>query len=266
MYSDFHVHTAFSSDSEAAPEAQLEKAVSLGMKEICFTDHQDLDFPPGELDFLLDTPAYVPAVQQLQNAWEGRIQLRLGVELGLQPHLGSRLPEYVDAYPFDFVIGSTHVSRRLDPYEPAFFQGIAEEDAYRLYFEEELENLRKYDCFDVAGHIDYVLRYGAHGGDRDPLDAYGDVLDEILRTLIDKGKGLECNTAGLRSRCGVTNPSPSVLLRYREMGGEILTLGSDAHDPKDLGSRFPELRDLLAACGFRYYTVFRERKPYFLPL
>ncbi len=266
MYCDFHVHTAFSSDSEAAPETQLEQAVLLGMEEICLTDHQDFDFPPGDLDFLLDTPFYVPAVQRLQRTYEGKLQLRLGVELGLQPHLSTQLPVYVDAYPFDFVIGSTHLSRRLDPYEPEFFQGITEAEAYRTYFEEELENLRQFHCFDVAGHLDYVLRYGKTGGDRDPMDAYGDVLEEILRTLIDKGKGLECNTAGFRSRCGVPNPSPSVLLRYREMGGEILTLGSDAHDPKDLGSHFGELRDLLAACGFRYYTVFRERKPYFLPL
>lgn len=266
MYSDFHVHTSFSSDSETPPEKQIEKAISLGMKTLCLTDHQDFDFPPGEYDFLLDTDQYMQKVLPLREKYQGKIQLCIGVELGLQTHLGEKLPAYIAQYPFDFVIGSTHVSRRLDPYEKEFFEGISEKDAYRIYFEEELENLRQYDCYDVAGHIDYVIRYGPAKAACYFYEAYGDLLDEILRTLIDKGKGLECNTSGIRAGLGFPNPHPDVLLRYRELGGEILTLGSDAHAEEQVGGNFDMLKGLLASCGFRYYTVFEGRKPRFLPL
>ena len=95
---------------------------------------------------------------------------------------------------------------------------------------------------------------------------YGDVLEEILRTLIEKGKGLECNTNGLRVGLGAPNPSLEILKRYREMGGEILTIGSDSHFPEYLGYGFDRVGDMLKSCGFQYYTVFVNRKPEFLPL
>lgn len=266
MYPDFHIHTSFSSDSETDPECQIQKAISLGMDTICLTDHQDFDFPPGEYDFLFDTDAYFQKLAVLKETYQKQIRLCIGVELGLQPHLKQQLPEYVSRYLFDFVIGSTHVSRRLDPYEKEFFEGLSEERAYRLYFEEELENLKTYDCYDVAGHIDYVVRYGPTKAACYSYAKQKDVLDEILRTLIDKGKGLECNTSGLRSGLDFPNPHPDLLRRYREMGGEILTLGSDAHAPANIGEDFQRMKELLIHCGFRYYTIFQNRKPEFRSL
>ena len=266
MYSDFHIHTGWSSDSETPPEAQIERALALGMTEICFTDHQDFGFPPGDLDFLFDTGKYLPAMTDLRQRYAGRIRVNIGVELGLQPHLGEQLAEYAGRYPFDFIIGSTHIARRMDPYDRIFFEGISEEEAYRSYFEEELENLTKYDCYDVAGHIDYVVRYGPNQNRNYSYRRYVDVLDAILRTVIDRGKGIECNTNGIRVGLGEPNPSWDILRRYRELGGEILTLGADAHEPAHLGYAFDTIGDRLKECGFRYYTVFHGREPEFRPL
>ena len=267
MYSDSHCHTSFSSDSETAPEKQIRQAIRLGMEQLTITDHYDMDFPPGDLDFIFDPAPYFQTLEKLREKYADRIRLVIGVELGLQPHLAKELPAFTAAWPFEFIIGSTHLLDRIDPYyTDQMMQGRTEEQAYRTYFEGELENLRVLDCYDVAGHLDFVVRYGPSRNRFYTWERYGDILEEILRILISKGKGLEVNTAGFRNDLGEPNPMSSVLARYRELGGEILTIGSDAHVAEDLGSHFGELKDLLTGLGFRYYTVFRDRKPVFLPL
>ena len=161
MIADSHFHTSFSSDSETDPRRQIERGIALGMKQMTVTDHHDPDFPPGEFDFLLDMDAYMSGMGALREEYQDRVDLGIGLELGLQPHLGTLPGELVDSYPFDFVIGSTHVTRHIDPWErEKLIEGITEEEAYRIYFEEELTNLAQFDCYDVAGHLDYVVRYG----------------------------------------------------------------------------------------------------------
>ena len=267
MYSDSHCHTSFSGDSDTPPRSQIEQALRLGMTALTFTDHHDEDFPPGECSFLLDFPSYGRELSALREEYRGRIDLGIGVELGLQPHLGETCDRLAASLPFDFIIGSTHVSRHLDPYErEAFMDGISEEDAYRIYFEEEWENLKKYDCYDIAGHLDYVVRYGPNRNRFYTWERYGGILDEILKTLIAKGKGIECNTAGYAAGLGYAHPMPEVWRRYRELGGELLTIGSDAVTPERLGGHFREAGDFLKSIGFRYYAVYRNRKPVFYPL
>ena len=135
-----------------------------------------------------------------------------------------------------------------------------------LYFACTLENIRSVTGFQALGHLDYVVRYG-HGREKEySYRAYADVIDEILRELICRGIALEVNSGGLKYGLGFPNPHPDVLKRYRELGGEILTLGSDAHAPEHIAYNFKETGELLKACGFRYYTIFKERKPEFLKL
>ena len=267
MISDSHVHTSFSSDSDTDPELQIRQAVRLGMKQLTFTDHYDLDFPPGELTFLFDGDAYFARMQALKEQYRDVIDIGIGVELGLQPHLLKEVPAFAAAYPFDFIIGSTHVSRHIDPYEQEqFLAGISEEEAYRIYFEEELENLSRFDCYDIAGHLDYVVRYGYTRNRFFTWEKYGDVLDAILQVLIRKDKGFECNTAGLRAGLGWPHPMPDIWRRYRELGGELLTIGSDAHTPEDLGADFETASEYLKSFGFRSYAVYRNRQPECYPL
>ena len=133
-------------------------------------------------------------------------------------------------------------------------------------FEEELKNIIAHDCFDVAGHLDFVVRYGPNKNVCYSYEKYRDVFDEILKVLVEKGKGIECNTAGFKAGLGHPHPTEAILKRYRELGGEILTLGSDAHVPEYVAYHFDQVGELLKGCGFRYYTVFKNRKPEFLPL
>ena len=265
MINDFHLHTSFSGDCHITPSVQIEKAISLGMDRICITDHHDYDVV-SDCDFTLDIPAYFPAMENLRTCYEGRIQLEIGVELGLQNHISDYLQTVSKQYPFDFIIGSNHFIDGLDPYFPLFYDGRSEREAYERFFQVSFMRVQALDCFDVLGHLDYVVRYGPNKNQEYVVTDYLEYIDPILKTLIEKGKGLECNTGGFRCGLGHPNPCEGILRRYRQLGGEILTIGSDAHQPEHVGIRFNHAADLLKDCGFRYYTVFHQRTPLFLPL
>lgn len=265
MLCDFHLHTVFSGDCDTEPYRQIEKAISLGMKRLCITDHHDYDVV-SECDFNLDLASYFPAMQRLKEQYSGQIQLEIGIELGLQCRIADYLKELSGKYPFDFIIGSSHFIDGLDPYYPSFFENRGEKEAYGRFFEVSLKRIQAMDCFDSYGHLDYVVRYGPNQNREYRIKDYLDYIDPILKTLIEKGKGLECNTGGFRYGLGHPNPCEEILCRYRELGGEIITIGSDAHSTDYVGYEFDRTAALLASCGFRYYTVYHQRKPEFLPI
>jgi histidinol-phosphatase (PHP family) len=247
----------------------VEQAMALGLTGLCFTEHMDMDYPvqeEGGPDFLLDTAAYIARFDELQKEYGSRITLRMGVELGLQPHQANRLGSYASSHPFDFIIGSSHLVHGFDPYYPAYYQGRTEEEAYREYFTSILENIRAFTDFDVYGHLDYVVRYGPNKDTCYTYEQYRDILDEILLALIGAGKGIELNTGGLKSGLRDVHPCTAVLKRYRQLGGEIITVGSDAHRPGNLADSFCRAEAVLKDCGFSYYTVFQHRQPEFIRL
>lgn len=265
---DCHMHSSFSGDSSTPMELMVESALEKGLAGICFTEHLDPDYPQEEepIDFSLDIPAYCHKLLKLREHYEGQIQIHYGIELGLQPHLASYFQELLQEHSFDFVIGSSHVVHGQDPYYPSFYQRRKEEDCYLEYFQSILENLDVFQNMDAYGHLDYVVRYGPTRNKNYTYQAYEEVLDAILQKLIDLQIGLEVNTGGFGYGLGHPNPSEEILSRYKALGGELLTIGADAHTPERVGDSFPLLAELLKKCGFRYYTVFRNRKPSFLPL
>lgn len=266
MLWDTHMHTHFSTDSNADPESMIRQAIRLGLPGICFTDHLDYDYPEEPGSFLLDLETYSQAVSGLQEHYQKQLPVRFGIELGLQPHLAERHRELLTQYDFDFVIGSSHVVHGIDPYYPAYYEGRTESAAYQEYFDSILENIAAFDDFDVYGHIDYVVRYGPNKNADYSYAKYKETIDEILKVLISKGKGIEINTAGFKYGLGHPNPTEDVLKRYRELGGEIITVGADGHKPEHIAYAFEKVPGILKNCGFRYYTVFRERKPEFIRL
>ena len=266
MLWDTHLHTSFSGDSSAVPEDMIQKAIDLGLAGICVTDHLDLDYPEEPDLFLPNLDIYVPEIHRLSEKYRNIIPIRTGIELGLQPHLAGIHRNLTAAHDFDFIIGSSHVVHGIDPYYPKYYEGRPEREAYLEYFTSIPENIRAFDDFDVYGHLDYVVRYGPNQNTGYSYDAYRDVIDVILKLLIEKGKGLEVNTAGFKYGLGHPNPTEEILKRYHEMGGEILTIGSDAHLPEHIAYAFQKMPDILRSCGFSWYTIFKKRKPEFIRL
>lgn len=264
---DSHMHTAFSTDSDAAPAAQADAAIASGLSHICITDHMDPGYPDGA--FILDLDRYYPAIRKLSAAYKGRLCIHTGIELGLRTDCQDEIERAAARYPWDFIIGSTHVVDGADPYFPEYWQGRSVNSSVRRYYEVTLQNIRTFSCFDVYGHIDYILRYiPRERRETEPyrMQDYADILDEILTELISRGKGIECNTAGFKYGLSHPNPEESILKRYLELGGTILTVGSDGHRPEHAAYDFKKIPALLKECGAKSYFLFEGRQPVKLPL
>ncbi len=265
MQADYHIHTHNSGDSTAPMKSMIESAMERGLSEICFTEHMDMDYPVSEDvpagTFDLDTKKYFEELLKYKEEYQNRITIKFGVELGLQPHLSSRIAEYVKEYPFDFIIGSAHLLDGQDPYYPVFWQGKSESEIIKRYFEYTLENINAISDFDVLGHLDYIVRYTPTKGQGYSYDKYSDIIDEILKVLISKGKGLDFNTQSLFRGGKNPNPNADILRRYKELGGRIVTFGSDAHKPDALAGCFEYAKEIALSCGFTEYYTFDKRIP-----
>lgn len=260
---DYHIHSSYSGDSQAPMEDMIKQAIALGYKNLCFTEHMDIDYPvtpesPAGI-FEVKTDSYLYDLARFKELYAGQIKLLFGIELGMQPHIMRDLARYAKSYEFDFIIASTHTVQRQDPYYPYFFENRSDEEAYRLYFTEELACMRGFTNFDVYGHIDYVIRYGKTTDQDYSYDKYADLFDKMIDRLIDMEKGIELNTGGLRKGLRDVHPCTEFLRRYRQKGGEIITIGSDAHRPEDIGAGFDRAAEILKDCGFKYYTTFDQR-------
>lgn len=266
MFYDYHTHTNFSGDSDTPIRSMLDRAVSLGLKEICITDHIDYDYPNDPDLFTFSLEEYFSTLSALKEEYKKNLDVRIGVEFGLRPHLGKCLKTLSASYPFDFIIGSSHVIDDIDPYYPAYWENKTEKEGIYQYFESILENLKTCSDFDVYGHLDYIIRYMPSGKKSYVFEDYQEILEKCLKTLISMGKGIELNTAGFKYGLSAPNPKIEVLKRYHQLGGEILTIGSDAHQPEHLAFDFHKVKPLLLECGFRYFTVFHQRKAKFIPL
>lgn len=276
IQADMHMHTWFSTDSEACPCDMADEAVRKGLKTICFTDHFDKDDLEWGEEGIFDVDAYFVEMQKLQEEYAGKLNIRIGIELGLRRYLKDYYEELTKKYPFDFVIGSVHnVPYKkdaegnilyTDPAAEKLFTDRTDKEAYRLMMETTLENVRTSDCFQTLGHLDYVVRYGKSREKEYSYTDYADIIDEILKLLIEKEKGLEVNSAGLKYGLPFAHPHPDVLKRYRELGGEIITIGADAHKPEHIAYDFAKAEEILKSCGFKYYTEFFEQKPVFKQL
>ena len=276
IQADMHMHTWFSTDSEACPRDMADEAVRKGLKTICFTDHFDKDDLEWGEEGIFDVDAYFVEMQKLQEEYAGKLNIRIGIELGLRTYLKDYYEELTKKYPFDFVIGSVHnVPYKkdaegnilyTDPAAEKLFTDRTDKEAYRLMMETTLENVRTSDCFQTLGHLDYVVRYGKSREKEYSYTDYADIIDEILKLLIEKEKGLEVNSAGLKYGLPFAHPHPDVLKRYRELGGEIITIGADAHKPEHIAYDIAKAEEILKSCGFKYYTEFFEQKPVFKQL
>ncbi len=267
MISDVHFHTFFSPDSKEDPRKYIEKAISLGMPYLCFTDHCDIDYyDENEGSFFLDKFSYFNTLYPLRDEYKKDIHVLIGVEQGLEVSKADKINNFLDNEDFDYIIGSSHMVNGVDPYYPSFFDGRTVNSALNEYFDSVIENINTFDNFDVYGHIDYVARYISDSSYEYSYEQFKEKIDYILKLLIEKGKGIEINTGGYRSKLNAPNPCVDIVKSYNKLGGKIITVGSDAHKIDDFSSDFDKIPNILSQCNFDYYNVFSKRKPVKIPL
>lgn len=263
MY-DYHMHSHVSFDTESAPADMLRAAEKAGLREICFTDHYDFNDINRSETNLFTIEEYKNAYGSLSSE---RVKIRRGVEFGLTPWNQGEMKALLSSYNFDFVIGSVHYALGCDPYYEDFWRGLDSADkAFEKYLSHMLTCVKAHTDFDVLGHLNYVCRYvcrSPHGLESKYLhyEDFRDICDEIFRELIAKGKGIEINTSGYDDY-GEFIPSPAFVRRFRELGGEIITVGSDAHFPSRVGERVSGAIEM-AKDIFGYVCTFENRKPIF---
>ncbi len=256
---DFHIHSSVSFDSTTPAKDIAAAAVAAGMREICFTDHWDCHPLPKDEHDLFSLDDYAKAYDGL--CVDGLI-IRRGVEIGLNEWNAGMCEEFLKERKFDFVIGSVHYADGYDPYYQRYWEGKTVETAYMRYLEKSLECVRIHEDYDVLGHLTYVCKspnnpFGA------PLryEECREIADEIMRILVSKGKGMEINTSGVDKGVDLL-PSIEYIKRFKELGGEIITVGSDSHDSVRIGQYCSSTIELLRDV-FGYVCTFEGRKPIF---
>lgn len=254
---DFHLHSRISFDSECPAEKIVESAEKAGLSEICFTDHYDFNDDPAKSHDLFSLDDYSKEYDQLSS---NTVKIRRGVEFGLTTWNQKKLSELIAKRKFDFVIGSIHYVGGYDPYFKEFWTHNGIDEGFEKYLLKTLECVKVHSDFDVLGHLNYVCK-SAHNPTKKPLryEDYSDICDEIMKTLAQKGKGMEINTSGV-DRVGEFLPSASFIKRFKELGGEIVTVGSDSHDTSRVGQYIPGAIELAKEI-FGYVCTFEGRNP-----
>ncbi|MBD5155128.1 MAG: histidinol-phosphatase HisJ family protein [Oscillibacter sp.] len=270
MFADYHVHTAFSDDSVYPMEDVVKDAIAMGMDELCFTDHVDYgikdDWDSGQpIRYLngqpivnVDYPRYIAEIQHMQRAYGDRIGIRMGLEFGMQVHTIPRYEALFRRFAFDFIILSIHQVDDREFWTQDFQQGRTQQEYNERYYDEMLKLVKQYKNYSVLGHIDMIVRYDKAGVY--PFEKIRPLMEEILKTVISDGKGIELNTSCHRYGLKDTTPSVEILKLYRSLGGEIITIGSDSHAPAHLGAYITEGKALLRELGFRRFCTCDKMK------
>ena len=270
---DTHNHSQFSFDGKrTSAELSARSALDKGLGGIVFTDHYDIYIPdiPGEdmprpQDF--DICAQQAELQRVQDTLGSHIKVLKGIEMGMNAGCREQAREVLERHTFDQVIASVHYLDNSDPYYGVFFEGKNWKEAYGEYLEYIYNELVLLQDFDIVGHYDYVARYAPYEQDCIRYEDFSDIFDTLFRYLIENGKALEINTKSCSGSKGrATSPDPDLLVRYREMGGEAIALGSDSHTPEGVADRFGDYASLLKSLGFRWTSHYEKRQLVQLPL
>lgn len=262
---DFHNHSNLSPDGDDSPEEMVLQAINLGMKYYAITDHLEIN-KFYDKEYLYEEPVRRASelMPQLAEKYNDKIKLLYGVELGQPLHDIELTNKMLAQYNYDFILGSCHMIKGYEDFYFLDYTVINPQNLMGRYFEEILE-MAEWNRFDSLGHLTYPLRYiTGDFGIKIDLQPYAGIIDKIFTTLIKNGKGIEINTSGLHQRIGATLPDISYIKRYRELGGEILTIGSDAHCVANLGRGINVGIAIAKEAGFDKVTYFEKRIPHFI--
>lgn len=274
MFADYHMHTYYSDDSDFEMRQAVEHAISLGLEEICFTDHVDYGIKLEYEDYSklsqdekkyrvanVNYPTYVKEIRSLKDEFKDDIEIKMGMEFGIQQHTIPAFQTLYSKYPFDFIILSCHQVEDKEFWTQDFQKGRSQDEYHQRYYQEILNVITTYKDYSVLGHLDLLKRYDEKGDY--PFEKIEDIVTEILKMVIKDGKGIEINTSSFYYGLNDLMPSRRILKLYHELGGTILTIGSDAHKEAQVGAHIKEVQEELKAMGFQYTCTFKRMKPIF---
>lgn len=259
---DSHTHSVQSPDGENTVEEMAQRAAELGICHYTITDHLEINKFYDE-EFLYEEPVRQSSiiVPQVIEKFSEVIDMHYGVELGQPLHDIELTNRMLESYNYEFIIGSCHMVKGWDDF---YYLDYKKTDPYyllELYFNEILE-MAEWGKFDVLGHLTYPLRYiTGQFGIKIDMSRYENIIDKIFATLVKNNMGIEINTSGLFNKIGVTLPDLNYVEKYKKCGGEIITIGSDAHCAKDLGRGINEGIKIAKLAGFDKIYYFKSRKP-----
>ena len=232
-----------------------EKALELGFDEICYTDHKDYDV--NDLNGI-SAEKYLKEYNEVLNKYGDKISVKLGAEFGMQIFNTDKFEKLFESLPLDFVILSFHTVDRKMLWNKDFFEGRTQKEYNERYYKEIIDVTKIYKNYSVLGHLDLVRRYDTSYY---PFEKVKDFIAEILKQIIKDGKGLEVNTSCFRYKIPDLTPSVDILKLYKDLGGEILTLGSDSHSIEHFGAKIADVQKQLLEIGFKTFYTFDKMLP-----
>ncbi|MGG3605595.1 histidinol-phosphatase HisJ family protein [Priestia megaterium] len=254
---DYHHHTNNSFDSQAVMKEVCEQAVKNGINEICFTEHFSLN-PLAPTYGHMDFDKYERELAECRNQFQGQLVIKKGIEICEPHYLKEKYQETMKQEHFDFILGSVHNINNIKLRKHLELNN--KEAIYRAYFNEMYKLVSEADI-DVLAHLDLMKRYAFEQYGIYDFHQFKDILADILKKAIDRNIGIEINTSGMRGKLGEALPALEVVGLYRDLGGEILTIGSDSHFAETAGAHMKEAVEMAKQCGFTEIYTFDQRKP-----
>ena len=273
MFADYHVHTEFSDDSKYPLEELIKDAIKLNIEDICLTDHVDYGIKVdvdsstkikyrGDEPFTnVDYEKYVKNIKEMQEKYGDKINIKMGLEFGIQMHTIDKYEVLFKRYPFDFIILSVHQVNDKEFWTQDFQKGKTQKEYNEAYYNEILGIIKKYKNYSVLGHLDLIVRYDENGVY--PFENVKPIIEDILKIVINDNRGIEFNTSYHRYGLKDTTPSMEILKLYHKLGGKIITIGSDSHKPEHLGFYIKEAKDILKSIGFKQFCTYDKMIPTF---
>lgn len=251
---DTHLHTKFSTDSKMSIDEALKVSMENNMG-IIITEHMDLAFK-SEGKFCFDPKSYFEQYMSYRNE-----KLLLGIELGMEKERIEESEKIINNNPFDYVIGSIHTISGMDLYFDKFYEDKTKEESYSEYFNHMIYNLDRYDFVDSLAHIDYVARYNKYRDSEIYYEEFSYMIDEVLKILAKKEKSMEINTRRLKDKKALEN-LVKIYKRFHELGGKTVTIGSDSHNPSDIGKNFNIAKEIADFCNLKV-VYYKDRKAFY---
>lgn len=275
MLSDYHIHSEYSDDSVEPMENIIKSAIEKNISEICFTDHVDYDIKldhdifnqmndeeraKNEKVLNVDYPNYFEEIETLINKYKNRIIIKKGLEFGMQVHTVEKFQNLFGSYDLDFVILSCHQADNKEFWNYDYQNGKTEDEYNLGYYQEIYKCIHLYNDYSVLGHLDLIQRYNKTIY---PFEKTKEIITEILKKVIMENKGIEVNTSSFAYKLKDLTPARDILSLYHQMGGKIITIGSDAHKAENVGSHISLIQQELKNIGFSHFCTFDKMKPVF---